>query len=313
MIPPERDFRRLKRAVSIEQVLAHRGLLHGLTVRGHQIVGPCPIHRGDNPRAFVVHRSRNVWRCFTGCDAGGDVVELVRRLDGGGYHDVAVYLASLDGHETPALPTVSMDPAARRFRPFRARLSLDHDSSMLRRKGIHPEIARRFEAGAYHGRGMLQGCVAVRLHDPDGRPLGYAGRRLDPSHIRQRGKWVFPPRLPKNGLLFGVHHLRPPLQRALVLVECPWGVMRLAQLGIPAVGLLGTHLSATQRSLLLDTAPKVIVMMDGDTTGRRATVHIRQALCAYLETSVVNLAEGLDPDDLDDAELWQIVGADLLF
>ena len=313
MIPLERDFRRLKRAVSIEQVLAHRGLLHRLTVRRHQIVGPCPIHRGDNPRAFVVHRHRNLWRCFTGCDDGGDVVELVRRLDGGGYHDVAVYLASLDGGESPPRPPVAQTTVQRSFRPFKARLPLDHDSPMLRRKGIHPEIAGRFEAGAYHGRGMLQGCVAVRLHDPSGRPLGYAGRRTDPPLVCQRGKWVFPPRLPKNGLLYGLHHLPRPLRRALVVVECPWGVLRLAQIGIPAVGLLGTHLSATQRSLLLDTAPKVIVMMDGDTAGRRATIRIRQALADHVDTSVTNLPDGLDPDDLDDPALWQIAGPDLSF
>ena len=89
MIPPSRDFQRLKAAVTIEQVLAHRGLLAGLCVSPHRLVGPCPLHGGDNPRAFVVDRARSLWRCFTACDAGGDVIELLRRLDGVGYADVA--------------------------------------------------------------------------------------------------------------------------------------------------------------------------------------------------------------------------------
>jgi len=315
MIPPERDFRHLKRALSIERVLAHRGLLHGLAIHEHQIVGPCPIHRGDNPRAFVVHRRRNLWRCFTGCDAGGDVVELVRRLDGVGYHDAALYLASLvAGEISPRPPAARTLTIQEPFRPFRERLPLDHDAPSLRRKGIHPEIARRFEVGAYHGRGMLQGCVAVRLHDPDGRPLGYAGRRVDPSLARPRGKWVFPPRLPKNDLLYGVHRLQRPLQRTLVLVECPWGVLRLAQLGIPAVGLLGTHLSATQRTMLIARSPKVVVMMmDGDLAGARATARIALHLRDYLDTDVANLPDGLDPDDLDDSALWAILGPSLPF
>ncbi|MBC8422993.1 toprim domain-containing protein [bacterium] len=313
MIPHRLDFRLLKRAVSIEQVLAHRGLLDDLRVRPHQIVGPCPVHRGDNPRAFVVSRSRNLWRCFTGCAGGGDVVELVRRLDRGGYYEAAEYLASLAGKHTPRVSVArAQTQAAKPFRPFRDRLPLDHETPMLQRKGIRPEVARLFQVGAYRGRGMLQGCVAVRLHDPQGRPLGYAGRRIDPRAVQQRGKWVFPPRLPKNDLLYGFHHVRWPTPRFLVLVECPWGVLRLAQLGIPAVGLLGTHLSETQRSLLCK-ASNVIVMMDGDPAGRRAATRIRHALRNDVDTAVINLLDGLDPDDLTDSEISRVVGRDLPF
>jgi len=64
VIPPSLDFRRLKKAVSIEQVLAQRGLLDGLRLRGHRLVGPCPVHGGDNPRAFVVDRHKGLWRCY---------------------------------------------------------------------------------------------------------------------------------------------------------------------------------------------------------------------------------------------------------
>ena len=97
MRPPCLDFRILKRTVSLERVLAERGLLSGLRMRGGQLVGACPIHGGDNVNAFVVHPVRNLWRCFTRCDAGGDIVELVRRLDNCGYREVAYYLASLAG------------------------------------------------------------------------------------------------------------------------------------------------------------------------------------------------------------------------
>ncbi len=36
------------------------------------------------------------------------------------------------------------------------------------------------------------------------------------------------------------------LHQGLAVVECPWGVMRMAKIGIPAVALLGTHLSRSQ-------------------------------------------------------------------
>jgi hypothetical protein len=103
MIPARLDFGRLKRTVSVEQVLADKGWLERMRRRGTQIVGPCPVHRGDNPNAFVVDRDKKLWHCFTGCDGGGDVVELARRLSGGSYRMAASYLASLAGSPNPPL------------------------------------------------------------------------------------------------------------------------------------------------------------------------------------------------------------------
>ncbi len=302
MKPPHLDFRRLKRTVAIEQVLADNGWLGRMRRRGTQWVGPCPIHRGDNVHAFVVHATKKIWRCFTGCDAGGDLVELVRRLEGGSYTDAASYLATLAGTSIPDPSQLGPPPPTRPFRPFTRRLWLDPTAPFLQQKGIRPQIARRFEVGAFHGRGMLAACVAVRLFDPQGTPLGYAGRRLDPEQARAYGKWRFPTSLPRNGMLYGYHQAGGLLRRGGVLVECPWGVLRLAQLGIPAVALLGTHLSATQQALLRDL-PKVLVLMDGDQAGRKAARTIRQRLPS---TTVIDLPEGLDPDDLTDQDLAKL-------
>jgi len=73
------DFGRLKLAAPVEQVLA----TYGVTLKrmGTQLVGRCPIHKGSNPRAFVVSPAKNVWRCFGDCDRGGSVVDLVALLE----------------------------------------------------------------------------------------------------------------------------------------------------------------------------------------------------------------------------------------
>lgn len=41
----------------------------------------CPIHRGTNPRTFVVSTAKNAWRCFGDCNRGGNVIELVAALE----------------------------------------------------------------------------------------------------------------------------------------------------------------------------------------------------------------------------------------
>jgi DNA primase len=303
MIPPRLDFAHLKRTVDIEQVLADKEWLGRMRRRGDQIVGPCLVHRGDNPNAFVVDRDKKLWHCFTGCSGGGDVVELARRLSGGSYRMAASYLASLAGSPNPPLGTIPASgqkvPPVRPFRPFTKRLFLDPRIPWLEKKGIRPQIARRFQVGAFYGHGFLAGCVAVRLIDPEGRPLGYAGRRLDDEQARAWGKWKLPRGLPRNTLLYGYHQATRLRRCGGVLVECPWGVLRLAQLGIPAVALLGTHLSPVQRNLLHDL-PKVVVMMDGDKAGKKAARTVNKQLA---NTAVVHLPDGLDPDDLDDQEL----------
>ena len=299
MPPDPLDFRTLKRTVTIEQVLRSRGVFASMRRRGHRIVGPCPVHGGDNPTAFVVVPRRQLWYCFTQCCAGGDVVELVRRLDGTGYRATAIELARLAGmaplveHVVPNARTPT-----RPFRAFSRRLPLDAAAPFLAAKGIRRDTAAAFEAGKWHGRGFLQGCIAVRLHDSGGRPLGYAGRRIKPDAARRYGKWKVPPGLPKAEILFN-HHRARPLHEGVIVVECPWGVMRLAQLGFPAVALMGTSMSRAQREILI-TAKRVVLMLDGDAAGHSAARRIRDSLATEVSTATWRLPDGLDPDDVPD-------------
>ncbi len=303
MQPAHLAFSHFKRLVSIEQVLTARGVIASLTRRGQRLIGPCPVHHGDHPQAFVVDLAKDLWYCFTRCRGGGDVVELVRRMDHCPYSDVARYLASLAQVEPTPVRTKATRPD-RAYQPYTRALKLDPHAPLLAHKGIAAQTARLFQAGAYQGPGFLAGCVAIRLHDPQGRPLGYAGRRLDPAQARRYGKWKFPAGLPKREILYGFHRITSRLQQGLVLVECPWGVMRLDQIGIPAVALLGIHLSPTQVQLLRQT-PRVVLMLDGDQAGRSASRQIADTLSQYNRTPVlrIDLPQGLDPDDLDNSEL----------
>ena len=302
---PELEFRWLKQRVSIEHFLSHRGLIDRLRRRGHRLVGPCPIHDGDNPSAFVVDCRRDLWHCFTRCQGGGDLIELVRRLDHVDYDEVARDLLEIVGPDSPVRRPVSTTPSALRFEPYRRCLELDPHHPFLRDKGIHAETAARFEVGAWYGSGMLEGCIAVRLCDPKGRSIGYAGRRL--TH-ENRGKWVFPPRLPKSRMLYQYHRLGRHPRGPVVVVEGPWSVLRLEQLNQPALALFGVNLSRHQAKMLEPFHP-VLVMLDGDAVGRLA----QHRICRLLEARPVTIDDGLDPDDLSDENLERLVRSALSF
>jgi DNA primase len=309
---PMTDIRTLKRSVTIPAVLHARGLLDGMRRRGRHLVGPCPIHHGDNPTALSVDLESDLWYCFTGCQAGGDVIQLVRRLDGVGFREVLRTLADLANLAVPSLPGSYHLPSRRDFQPYTRTLRLQPDVPFLRQKGIKPETAAAFEVGFHGGPGWLSGCIGVRLHDPEGRPLGYAGRTMDPVRVEQFGKWKFPQGLPKSSLLYGYHRVRNLLHRGLIVVECPWGVHRLHQLGLPAVALLGVHLSAAQRELLTAANP-LVILLDGDDAWRLAALRIkRERARTDTITIVADLPLGMDPDDLTDRALSSLVSPWLL-
>jgi hypothetical protein len=65
------------RTVSLENELTRRG--HHLRREGRELIGPCPLCGGTD--RFGVNLSKQVWHC-RGCGVGGDVIALVRHLDG---------------------------------------------------------------------------------------------------------------------------------------------------------------------------------------------------------------------------------------
>lgn len=308
---PTYSFAWLKERVGIGQVLEAYGLHLHLGRRGDGLVGPCPLHEGDHPTAFRVDLQRGIWHCWTHC-GGGDVVDLVRRIHRCDHAEAARHLRALaTGSAPPPVAVSSLASAsestsapAMAFRPFSFRIPLDPNVPFLQEiKRISAATALRFEAGTTVASNFLRDTVAVRLHDLHGRPLGYCGRRLDPDSIRMWGKWRFPRGFPKSECLFGAHRALLHRARGIVVVECPWAVMRLHQAGIPgAVALLGTQLSTTQRAWLA-LSPMVTLLFDGDAAGHEAVAHTMAMLDEHTTVCVRALPWGLEPEDLDDDAL----------
>jgi DNA primase len=192
------------------------------------------------------------------------------------------------------------------FRPFTRCLPLHGSHPFFRALQIHDATLRLFEAGAWDGGGFLKDTVAVRLHDSSGRPLGYAGRRLDQAAIRRWGKWKWPPRFPKSQLLWNWHRVTPDTDAGLIVVEGPWSVMKLRQAGINnVVALCGAHVSHAQSALLAHTR-SVTLLLDGDDAGHRATARsVASAFHPYLRP--ISLPNGTDPAELSEGHLKELL------
>ena len=293
------DFGEIRAKVSLENVLLGvYGLGERLKRSGRKLIGPCPVHGGDNPRAFQADLEKNVWYCHTGCQRGGNVIDLVAAIERVPIRDAALKLhaaylaesASLPA-KAPAAPATASGASAARAPPaempaksaaavesseeainppLTLRLSLAHDHPhLLKDRGLAMETAAAFGAG-YCARGLLRGMIAIPIADEDGDLVAYAGRRLKAADVREHGKYRFPARFRKDLVLYNLDRVRClDTLESVVLVEGFFAVMTLHERGVPGVvASMGCSLSEAQADLLAAYAQHVAILYDGNAAGQ---------------------------------------------
>src|ERR1700694_6011373 len=83
------DIDSIKQRNTIENVVAR----HGVVLRGSGLllVGQFPFHEDEHPSLCVYPETRSFY-CF-GCNAGGDVIDFVRRADNLSFRDALEWLS----------------------------------------------------------------------------------------------------------------------------------------------------------------------------------------------------------------------------
>ena len=84
------DVDSIKQRNPIADVIA----AHGVALResGAHLVGLCPFHKDEHP-SFAVYPETRSFYCF-GCNAGGDVIDFVRRADNLSFRDALERLSN---------------------------------------------------------------------------------------------------------------------------------------------------------------------------------------------------------------------------
>src|SRR5262249_59749269 len=96
----------LAKAVPIESELARRG--HPLKRAGRELVGPCPVCGGRD--RFAVHTGKRIWNCRV-CAKGGDVIDLVKHIDGSTTTEAVRTLTGMSSRPTSPIRPTSAPPA----------------------------------------------------------------------------------------------------------------------------------------------------------------------------------------------------------
>ena len=143
--------------------------------------------------------------------------------------------------------------------------------------------------------------IVIPIHNAEGELVAYAGRSIDGSEPRYK----FPAGFHKSFELFNLHRVRGEI--SIVLVEGFFDCMKVTQAGYPCVALMGSTMSKAQEELLREHFGHVVVMLDGDEAGRRASQEIADRLqCVVYQVQLVELLNDVQPDNLAVEEIHRM-------
>ena len=333
------DFKAVKAAISMEQVLEHYGLMDKFKRGTDSLNGPCPIHGGSNPTQFRVSISKNIWNCFSECKHGGNVLDFIAKMD-----DVSIHAAALkaiewfnldseamsagDGDEQsseapkgdvaqapkPIVKRQSPPPTEKGVpnTPLKFRLDkLERSHPYLAERGLTVETIIDFGIG-YCSKGMMADRIAIPIQNAEGKTVAYAGRFPGEPPDENTPKYKLPQGFRKSQELFNIDRaVKEPADKPLVIVEGFFDAIKLHQHGCrKVVALMGSTMSATQEDLIRqNTKPgdRIIVALDENEAGKagRDDIACRLSKACFVRVHEFDQPD-LEPEHLSAEEVQQL-------
>lgn len=323
------DFRYVKQHADFEAVLSHYGI--ELEGRGKERRALCPFH-DDNEPSLSVNIRKGVYNCF-GCQEKGNVLEFVAEIEE--FKDLrsaAVKIGEIcsidlapprentkvkkgkkaqgtrdrgrrrkgNGASPPAPKDV--EPAAEN-KPLTFDLKLNPEHEYGAERGLSPETIEEFGMG-YCERGLMRGRWCIPVHDEAGELVAYAGRWVEEKPPKGMARYLLPKEFNKSQVLFNLNRIEEP--EHVVLVEGYFGCVRLHELGMPVVAVMGTSISDQQIDLLKRSdTEQITLMFDGDDAGREAGVQVVAQLAEHFLVRNAVLPNREQPDTVDEVWLHQ--------
>jgi DNA primase len=336
------DFKAVKAAITMEQVLSHYGLMDKFKRGKDSLNGPCPIHGGSNPTQFRVSITKNIWNCFSECQHGGNVLDFIAKME-----DVSIHAAALkaiqwfnldteamsgdrepvesdEGKETAPAAKPAPKPATRTVTapsqeksvpnaPLKFRLDkLDRSHPyLLQERKLSEETIVDFGIG-YCGKGMMECRVAIPIHNEKGEIMAYAGR-FPGEPPEDTPKYKLPPGFRKSQELFNIDRaIKESPDKPLLIVEGFFDCMKIHDHGYKkVVALMGSTMSATQEEVIrrhTNNSSQVIVMLDENEAGIAGREDIALRLSKFCFVRVIQFEQpDTEPEHLSDNELADIV------
>jgi DNA primase len=334
------DFRAVKAAITMEQLLAHYNILDQFKRTGDSLNGPCPIHKGSNPTQFRVSTTKNIWNCFSDCEHGGNTLDFICKMEKCSVHAAALKaiewfnldpeaMAAADNKAEPAEPRKFIPAAKPTARPAAApkaapesnipnpalkfrldKLERSHPY-LTEQRGLAPETIIDFGIG-YCAKGMMADRIAIPIHNAKGEVVAYAGRFVG-EPPEGAPKYKLPPGFRKSQELYNIDRaIKQPAEMSLIIVEGFFDAMKLYQHGCyKVVALMGNTLSSAQEELIrqhTNSHSHVIVMLDENEAGKAGREDIACRLSKFCFVRVHQFDKpDMEPEHLTAEEVQQFM------
>jgi len=289
------NYKVLKKELLIETVLEKYGYMDGLKRSGDKLYGACPIHGGDNPKAFNVSLDKNLWNCFTYC-GGGSVIDLIMTIEMTDFLDAILIGDSMLGGQ----PDKKIEEY--RIKPLNFTLDLNPEHRYLGQRNLKSETIEMFGIG-YCDTGIMSGRIAIPIHDTENNLVAYCGRAVD----KIEPKYLFPKGFQKNRVVYNLNRVRNSKSKEIAVVEGFFDVFSLWQAGIESVALMGSSMSYTQKHLLSNLEQRLTLMFDGDEAGKKGMQTAAHMLSGNKPLKAIYLPNDIQPEDLNQNELHELI------
>lgn len=142
--------------------------------------------------------------------------------------------------------------------------------------------------------------IMFPLYDISGKVVGFSGRIYENNNLNKYLNTKETPIFKKGLTLYHYHIAKEEtrIKKQVIIMEGFMDVIRASTIGIKnTVALMGTAMTEEQVNLIKRLSPNVLLCLDGDDAGKKATLSIGEHLIKFgLEPKVVVLDNDYDPD-----------------
>nr|DAF37326.1 MAG TPA: DNA directed DNA polymerase [Caudoviricetes sp.] len=314
----------IKENMDVERILNHYGV--DFQYYGEFIRCACPIHKGDNPTAFVVNEEF-LWACHTNSDCGvGDVFTFIEKVEDVSFPQAVKIVAQILEIDIDNLIIAERKndylKEVERFMKYikskRRTTKVIEEytpnaemSSVKSFRNFNEETLRRFD---------LRYAKEIEVEKKSGGTFTLYERLVIPIIIdeirvgvslrkiraKDNPKWFHAPHTMETGqILYNIDSCKG--YGEIIVCEGMFDVWRWYEAGYEnAVCTFGAHLTEEQYRILLRSGKDVIWSYDGDEAGLNATKKAIDMMRYKTNQWVIKMPDGVDPGSCEIQELQRL-------
>lgn len=295
----------------------------------------CEIHGGDNNTGFIWNKENDLWFCYTGECGGGDVFDLIQKIEGIDFKEAVKKAALILGLEAGDMqiknkrddvlreqlrwiesqkkrfinknnnqggktPSINISKSA--YLPQSILDRFSEDTVNFYKGEFAQELTITEESGKTT---KLYNKLLIPIYDKDER-IGVALRDTTGNF---NPKWLYQPRgLKLSETLYNYDIADKAIvencMNEVILVEGIFDVWAYHEIGLDnVVAIFGSSLSDEQYKKILKLGVDVTLSFDNDNAGNKCKDKVLKLLKNKASINLINLPEGRDPDDISRSDL----------